>query len=280
MIIAPIQTSKKESNYTYRTITETQMEEEVNGNEIRLKSKADMTTLLHIRKDSSNSYQFRTVYEKFNVDVDAGELKKNFSSNNAAQSLDPQERIFGAFNNAELTARVAPDGKVISVEGLEKIRSDMYQLAKGDANAIQLIKTSLLNFANESNWKQSLEQITKVFPDKAVKVGDQWMVNSNNVSDLGIEVPLTYSFTTVRNGVGTVLVKGKVDIEKKEVQMQGYRVLLSLKGEQTGTIKVDLLTGMVNHSTSQFKATGTVTTLGQEIPLTLITTNQTTGKMR
>jgi len=134
----------------------------------------------------------------------------------------------------------------------------MYELAKDNAEVKRMIKTSLQQYLTEENFKKTFEQTFRVFPTGKIRIGEQWNVNQVAVSDMNISVPLLYTWQGIDDNNGIVSVEGKVNFENQKVQVQGNPVNFSLKGEQTGEIKIDLSTGTVSYSESEFKAKGKI----------------------
>jgi hypothetical protein len=255
------------SQYQYRTINTTRIEQEIDEHPMVVENKMDIITLFEISKNDPNGYTVQITYKEFGVKVEAGEIKKELQASTALNSIDPQEKIFAAFDNAVVEAELDSLGNVISVSGLDAIQNKMIQLAGNSKEAIQMIHTSLQQYLNEKNFKQNLAQNFKVFANKQIKIGDRWTINSMPVADFNTTFPLHYTFKEIKNNLGVIDVRGETNLKNQTLQLQGNTISVSLNGEQEGKIEVDVETGMVLQSHSKFKAKGNLTLYDKEVPM-------------
>lgn len=276
--LQPVDSSEQTRQFLYTTVNEVMIEQEVNDEKVRTENNIEVSMLYDVSKDSSGNYQFIITYKEFKVKVKAGEIEKELQASTAAGSFDIQERIFAAFNKATLTVRVAPDGKILAVNGLDLIENKMYELAKDNAEAKRMIKTSLQQYLAEENFKKTFEQTFKIFPSNKIKIGEQWNVNTVSVSDMNIKVPLIYTLKYIENDHGIIDIQAKINFENQQIQIEGNLVNISLKGEQKGEIKINLLTGMVSSSKSNFKAKGGMFVLDNEVPVKMETKTEIKGE--
>ncbi len=270
--LRPVQLDETKE-YLFNTINETRIVQEVNDEEMVVENAIEVSTLYRISKDSSGNYIFNISFKDFKVKVKAGDIEKDLKATTAAGSFDPQERIFAAFNNAVVVVKVDTSGKVLAVDSLDRIQAKMYELAKGNADATQMIKTSLQQYLTADNFKNIFENTYKILPQGKIKPGYQWKVNNTAVADMKIDVPLQYILEGIEDNNAVVSVAGRLDFENKQIQVQANTIDYSLKGEQSGEIKIDLSTGLVSSSESEFNAKGKMNVMGKEIPVKMMVKN-------
>ena len=84
-------------------------------------------------------------------------------------------KIFAQLVNVDLTMKMYKNGKIKSIEGSDKLISNMVN-AVGDLDDFtkEVMKESMKGeFSNES-LAMSFEQMTYIYPNKTVKTGDSW----------------------------------------------------------------------------------------------------------
>ena len=276
--LQPIPRSEQTRQYLYAISNEINIEQEVNDEKMVTENNIDVSMLYNISRDSSGNYSFKIIFKEFKVKVKAGEIEKELQATTAAGSVDAQERIFAAFDNAIIKVKVASDGKIATVDGLDLIQNKMYELARDNAEAKSMIQTSLQQWLAVENFKKNFEQTFKIFPEERIKVGYQWNASTTAVSDMNINVPLVYTFKDIEDGYGVIGVDGKIDFENQQIRVQQNLVNFSLRGEQKGEVRVDLSTGMVSNAISEFKTKGKMFILDNEIPVKMETKSVTKGE--
>jgi hypothetical protein len=184
------------------------------------------------------------------VHIKAADFEKDVQASKAHRSYDPQERIFSALDKATIQLTVKPDGDIASVNGLEKIREQIQKEARGNAEALAMINTSLQSYLDETRFKEMFQKTFRLFPAQGAKIGQQWTSNVEMPADMKVSYP----------------------------QVQGQTVDLSLNGDQQGEILVDLSTGMVLRSDSQLRSRGKMTVYtSQVVPMKIEIKTQITG---
>jgi hypothetical protein len=108
-------------------------------------------------------------------------------------------------------------------------------------------------------------------PEKA-KVGATWTDKTDNE---GISKTTNYTIQNITGNIATVSFES-VDSVATSMEQNGMEISVKTSGKSSGEEKVDLKTGVIQSSTTKADATGTVSAMGQEFPMSTKITSTTT----
>src|SRR6185312_9466782 len=112
-------------------------------------------------------------------------------------------------------------------------------------------------------------------PENA-KVGTTWTEKTSND---GISKTINYTIQNISGNVATVSFDS-VDSVATSMEQNGMEISVKTSGKSSGEEKVNLKTGVIQSGTTKADATGTVTAMGQEFPMsTKITSNTTVTEL-
>jgi hypothetical protein len=108
-------------------------------------------------------------------------------------------------------------------------------------------------------------------PEKA-KVGATWTDKTDNE---GISKTTNYTIQNITGNIATVSFDS-VDSVATSMEQNGMEISVKTSGKSSGEEKVDLKTGVIQSGTTKADATGTVSAMGQEFPMSTKITSTTT----
>jgi hypothetical protein len=260
--------------YKYLTVTETEMEQEVNDEKMKNSNKLEMAMTYSFQKDSLGNLIAYTKYNQFKLSIKAQDLEKELDASNAATSIDPTEKMFGAFQNAEVKFVIDTLGNVKSVSGTKTISDKMYQLANGNTEALQMLNGSIKQYVGDAFFKQVAEQNFKLFSNRQLKPGDTIMISTPINAGFNFTTTTIYKLATIENNIATIEADADVDMKEQDIIVEGTNVTATIKGKQAGDIKIDVTTGLIQQSKSELKLKGIISVKGNEVPIKLIMTNK------
>ncbi len=106
------------------------------------------------------------------------------------------------------------------------------------------------------------------------KVGSDWTESTN--SD-GMSRTTHYTIKEINGNIATISFNG-TDSIVATMEQQGMEIETKTKGKVVGEEKVDLKTGVIQSSSSTGDASGTVSAMGQDFPMSTKITSSTTVK--
>lgn len=254
------------SKYEIKISTLTDMIQSMMGQEIPMTVQYDITALYDVRQIESNK-EIQITYDKVKMITDvmgrASILDSEDQDTTAVVS-----KMFQSLKGLQITALVNDKGEVLKVNGSD-------ELTKRLGNGNTQIEETIKNMISDKTIKNQLEQAFKIFPDRKVKIGDTWatlmhietpykMTSDNIYSLKNIEA------TNVHLGItGTLSTNGE-----QTMDVMGQEIKVLLAGTQSGSIVMDLKSGMTMSSSLTQHLKGNFLMMGQEIPMTIKTTTR------
>jgi hypothetical protein len=160
--------------------------------------------------------------------IDQAQLKQN--------PMGIMSRIFSAIKGKSFSMQVDEEGKVLSVTGFDQIINGMVDSTGADENAKLQIRASLRDQFNEQAVKDQFAQIFTIFPNKKVKVGDNWEKHLQTGGKVPAKFLTVYTVKQIEGDHVTLNAKSNIS-------SVGGEMLVT--GDQTGTLLVDSKTGLV-----------------------------------
>jgi hypothetical protein len=183
-----------------------------------------------------------------------------------AEVGDMQSQVFNSLLNSPVQITLAKTGDILAVKGGDSLVAKMAK-ASGltDEYSLNLMKKSLSDEFGSEAMANSYEQMTFIYPDKSIKIGDFWENNYNG--------KLTAKNRWVLNALDErqAEISGTAQVDM-DVTEPG--TTMKLEGSQVTEITADLKSGFIEMMKveGRLDGTGTMVQLGeQKIPTAIIT---------
>ena len=181
------------------------------------------------------------------------------------------EKIFNAAIGKTFTASISQEGQVSSLKGIDAISNGATQAVSSDGEMAGTLGASLISqWIGEETVNGLLEQWFRIYPNNEVKVGDQWMIDSDyGFSNKKSTIKNVYTLKSIENDRATITVEATVEMDFEGI----------LKGKQTGELIVDIKTGIPLSSDLNFDIKGTIKQQEMEIQMEMVAKIKTTMKL-
>lgn len=184
-------------------------------------------------------------------------------------SKDPQKSeggmgIMDSLIGKSFSISVAPNGDIVKVEGLSDLISSLSK--SSDQNTRNEISGQFSDTAVKLMMQNSFD----IYPGKAVKVGETWSKKSQmGLSGVHIDVENTYTLKSVEGNKATVSVTSLMNLPKTDMGAAASGMQMEMKGKQEGTMDVDIITGQILSGKTSQDIKGTMTGMGQQMPMNI-----------
>ena len=188
-----------------------------------------------------------------------------------------KQNPFAGLKNSSFDMVLSPNGSIKSVSGVETMVDHMAVKISTDTAQIKQIKLSLSKQFNSEVIRQTLESSMRIYPDKAIKVGDSWIVNSKMKITMPIESITTYTLKEIKDGIAILGIKATL-ISKGDFDSMGNKMQTDLKGMNIGDAQIDLKTGLILSSHTRIELYGKMKAVDQDIDFDMEGINKISGK--
>lgn len=200
---------------------------------------------------------FKRIY--FKVQTPQGVLEYN--SEKPPKQVPPLAQGFAALLGRQFTMGINSQGKVLALEGVDKMIDDvMGSLKAGDAQQRAQLQLQLKQqFGNEA-LRQMMEQMMALYPGKSVKIGESWSKTLNMGGAVPMILKRQWTLVALRGGFAFLRVKADVLPNKKSppLRMGPLELRYNLTGHQTGTLFLQLESGFPMRGKSKQFLEGTI----------------------
>lgn len=175
-----------------------------------------------------------------------------------------QSKIFNSLLNTPVTLTLSKNGKILSVQGGDSLVTRMAN-ASGleDDFSLNMMKKSLEKEFGSKALSESYEQMTYIYPDNAVKIGDTW--KNNYTGKLAVEN--NWELDELNETIAKISGESSVIMSVSEPSST-----MNLTGKQTTHIVTNIKSGLIQNMTVEGLSDGISTMVqleGQEIPTTV-----------
>lgn len=231
-----------------------------------------------------NKFKLKATFKSFSEDFTSPKGEKLSYSTSSAQPADKDIaqswKIYKAITGETFQMEVDNKGKVLKVTGLDNVTSAVQAKLKNDFTAEEqkMIGELLKGTLNSEFIKMQFEETLNIFPDKSMKIGEQWE-DSQNISEGPIKGTnkVTRTFKSINGNVATITVNGVQNVNGKETQ-QGITMSMSNNATLTGSVDLDLASGWIQkvNLTKSETVKQTMEGQGQKQTMTQTSTTKTT----
>ena len=221
-----------------------------------------------VKGDTNNTYAINVMFKDLNLKMTSsiqGELM-NVKAKDFEED-DVQSKIFNSLLDVPIQIILARTGDILEVSGGDSLVSIMAN-ASGleDEFSLNMMKKSLEKEFGSEALSNSYKQLTFLYPDTSIEVGDSW----KNEYTGKLHAQNTWTLNEITEASANI--EGKALVVMDVVEPSST---MKLNGTQNSSVITDITTGFVKKMTVHGLAEGftTLTQMGdQEIPTTIKST--------
>jgi len=244
------------------------------GQEMPMETEMSGIYLMEIKNKTSQEIHAQITYQGFTLLVSSPMMNFKYNSKKTIENPSEMDKIFekmfSAMIGKSFTVIFAPDGSVKSVSGMDAIIDNMLgAISDYGQMGAQLGAQMSQQFSDES-MKNMFAQSFNFYPDNAVNVGDSWNTEfTMPMNDMNFGVKTKNTLKKISSNIATIDVAGDINMDIEEGKFTGT---------QTGTMSVDITTGLPVTSDISQNMKGEIKAQGMNIQMEMITQTKTSIK--
>lgn len=267
------------AKYHYDIISESETTLEVAGKDMSIRNKTSTGVIYTITKDSTGNFLMNMKYDKIRIYSNDGKVEKEMDTENAANSLDPVEKMLGLLKTANITAVVNPAGEIKSISGYKELGDKVLAgFSAADTYSRTIASQQWQQMVEEGVIRKNMDQLFRIFPDSIVRKGDKWTLNHKQKGEIDLNVITNYTLRSIDGTTAYIDAEGELTSDGAASKVLGYQVQADIKGEQKGKYELEMGSGMLVKSKITANVEGSLTMMGKEIPVEIKTTLITNGR--
>lgn len=242
---------KKGETYPFLLKTKQNQSMNARGQSLSMSSERTVEFDYFVEDVVKNVFKLKATFKGFSENFkgpNGQTMSYNTNSTKPAQKDVAQSwTIYKSIIGQSFQMEVDNKGKVISVNGLNTIVSNALSKLKSEFTAEEqnMIKELLNASLNNEAIKMQFEESLNIFPEKSMKIGEQWS-DSQNISEGPVKGTnkVTRTFKSMKDGKATITVEGTQNVSGSETQ-EGVTIDMSNKSTLNGFVDLDMETGWI-----------------------------------
>lgn len=225
--------------------------------------------LLIKEKDDDKNIMILSTFKKVGFDTKSPQGNMSFDSDVKSEPKDMGSamlaKIFGSLIGESFSLVVNQDGEVIEVKGMAEVFENMIKNLGLDTvpGGMQAVNGFKEQFSNKQ-FKKNFGESFNILPKEEVKIGDTWDINtSSDMMGMNMEAKNTYTLKEIKGDLAIVGLVSSFNLDKTQEGADAMK----MDGTQTGTIKIDINTGMTVDGAITQSISSSTQMMGQEMPM-------------
>jgi hypothetical protein len=268
---------EKGSRFGYNALMKMRLTENISGQQIDVANQMGFGYEFEVRDDSAGwkilSSTFRRIYLNLNAGGQSIHIDTDSTQSDTTTPSGMMTRIYSSLMGGQFSFTMDGQGNVGRVFGMqEMIRKMAQSINPGNPEPLML---NISKSIDENNFRQNIEQSFKIYPDHPVKEGEQWTGSLVTVSNgLTIQFRNIYTLQSIKDDIAHI----KVDARLSSRADTSYSGASQVVGEMHGETDCDIETGIPLKSRMDMQINMVVGVKGQQIPVKMHISMETTGK--
>lgn len=237
---------KLEKGKEYRQVTNTKsiVQQNMMGQEINMTMTVNGATSFLIKSIIDDNYEMVAKYGNLSMSVEMPQGKQSYSSETNDVN-DPVSSVLSAIKGKSVEVVMSKKGKIKEVRNsdvLEQAIIDSFEQFPEEQRG--QIKAQIMEAFGGETIKKNMELASAIYPDRPVKKGEKWIINTHVDGDIKIKLSTEYELLDFTSEYA--LIKGNAIIEPLDSEAAGMMPMkFDFSGSQTSEIKVDINTGWI-----------------------------------
>lgn len=266
--------------YKQKSISKSTIIQEINGQNINMVMTINGTTSFYVDAIIDEAYKMDVKFVYLSMTMEMPQVTMEFNSEKN-DSNDIFSSIFAAMIDRTFEVRMNKSGKITDIKNVESLWENVInKFDKLPETQKEQMKTQIMKAYGAEALKGNIEMVTAMYPDKKVKKGDKWTINTKLESGMAGNMTSEYEF--VNRTSDHVFIKGisSIATEDKDayIETNGMPMRYDLTGSMVSDIKVDRNSGWIIEAAIKQEIKGNTFIKenpqmpnGMKIPMTMIT---------
>jgi len=269
-------------SYTQRVATTQKISQTIMGKTQSNDQNMVMTYTFKIKDKTDKGVAIAdATYDQMTISLNGGPVSMTYDSTDPKAKVPAMLKPYSKMIGKTFTVKIAPDGTIPEVTGMEKLFNNALDELKLEGKAREQAKQLLEQQFGADNVRSLFEQTLAIYPDKPVKTGDSWSrkIDASQVFPMVINNTWTLDSYNDKQVVLKLTSTLLPTDAAKSLTMQGMQMAFDFKGKQDGSITLDRTSGWIQKENLDQSLDGTMAIKGppqmpqdMKVPVTMKST--------
>lgn len=237
---------KLEKGKEYRQVTTSKstVEQNMMGQEINMTMTVNGAMTYNVENINEDIYEMKAMYNELNMSMEMPQGTVKYSSE-TKDTVDGVSSLFSDIKNKPFELEINKKGRVKEVRNIDALWQTVIDNSDDlSEEQKEQMKSQIKAAFGEETIKSNMELVSAIYPDRPVKKGDKWIINTSVDGDIKIKVSTEYELVDFTSEYA--LIKGNAIIEPLDSEAVGMLPMeFDFSGSQIAEIKVDINTGWI-----------------------------------
>ena len=232
--------------HSYANLT---INQEVNGQKSTTKSEVSGAMRFTVMEKLSADYELEVAYIELSVSMTTPNGEVKFSTLKPDDDKDIFSKLLKHLVNHPFYITMQNDGMIKKVRGVDSLMAGMTQELPDmdEAQKTQLVN-QLKQSYGENSLKGNIEQLTAIFPDKKVKINDEWQDSIQIKSTLSSTITNHFRLISYNSDFAEIENHANTRTTDDLTELNGMPAKYHLSGLTNSKIKIDSKTGWITEA--------------------------------
>lgn len=261
------------AKYNYTTTTETTIDLEVENKKVKKVSNATIGLLYEVLQAAPDSTVIKLTYNKIHLEIINNDEKQVIDADKTGDEQMAIDNLMSEIKGSSLWLTMNSKGKIVKVTGGKEITDKVLKAVAfyNDEKLTQTIKAELSKLTGDEFVQTTLAGAYSFYPDTAIVPGQSWSKKGLAKEALQPDVVTKYTLNSIDDGIASIDLESnyKSDGTIKQLNLLGEKVQADLSQKTTGSIEVELATGILQQGQWKSNIDGTIEVMGRVVPVEL-----------
>lgn len=255
------------ANWKAKQLSIMDINQQVMGMSNDMKMTIEAITAYTVDKVVEGNFYLTFTYDAMLMKIESPMMNMSYDSKEPVNAQNPLSTTLGSMIGEKFEVVMDSKGKVMSVNGFDRIMGKMMKSTGGDQSTKDQVVASIKQQFGDEAIKGSIEMSTALFPATMVGIGDTWIVESMVPANVQLKSKSTLTLKDVKDGKwyleGTSVLNSNKDAG---IQANGMTQHMDLKGTSAFKTEISSTTGWVVESVVNQDIEGVVVVEGDQLP--------------
>ncbi len=235
---------EKGKEYKHITSTKSTVAQNMMGQDINMTMTVNGATSFIVKDNTNDNYEMDATYDELSMTIEMPQGKQSYSS----EVSDVNDQVSSLLRNIKgktIEVVMSKTGKVKEVRNtkvLEQAIKDSFEQLPEEERA--QVKAQVMEAFGDETIKRNMESVSGIYPDKPVKKGDKWIIDTSIDGDVKIKLSTEYELVDFTSEYA--LIKGNATIEPLDSETASMIPMnFEFSGSQMSELKIDINTGWI-----------------------------------
>jgi Cu/Ag efflux protein CusF len=257
----------------YQYVTETQQAIKQVSQNMTMNQSMTMSSTYEVSAADGSNKKITVMYDRLAIKTASPAMNVEYDSQDPARQNE-NLKYMSSLLNKPFSMTVNEKGEILQLNGMKEMIDGIIDSTNPNMAGI---KEQMNQTFNDTAIRSMMQQSFNIYPDKAITPGESWEKKFTLTSIINMEMDNKYKLVSVNNGVAHLEVNSKIT-GKPGNNPAMAQMKIEMNGTQTGTMDVEVSSGLITDSKLKQSMKGKMSVMGMEIPMEISSDIHIAGK--